>query len=56
MLIKIKFDYLLIYKKRWLYLCNKKLVYCSLYKMKEYSWNNYNKIEGFLVIRKSITN
>jgi hypothetical protein len=51
MLIKIKFDCLLIYKKKLqLYLYNKNLVYCSLYKiMKKYFWKNYNKIEGFFI-------
>jgi hypothetical protein len=58
MLIKIKFDCLLIYKKKiQLYLYKKGLVYWSLYKvMKEYSWNNYNKIEGFLIIKERIIN
>jgi hypothetical protein len=52
------FNSILIYNIIEFNLYNKSLVYCSiLYKiMKEYSWNNYNEIEGFLIIKESLIN
>jgi hypothetical protein len=55
LLMRIKLNFILMYKKKWLYLCKKRLVYWSLYKvMKEYFWKNYNKIEGFFNYKKNI--